>query len=228
MNKIVILLLFTLVFKSGFGQSTSSPQTYTKTFDLIIDSFDLSEKTKIGSLRGSSAHIGSFNLSHLFNSFWSDANKQDANSFRVDKIIHNGDSTYIEISIYSLSDAELKTNRDKYPRNMIYVFGNLNKRKASKEISINERKIELKPLEYVSYQNQLDEQTIVIIGGARGAKMWITGKEGRQPIYLSVNDSGHNGISYAHTGTMSLNRGRVNSVDFGFGAFLVKVFPEKR
>ncbi|WP_430401970.1 hypothetical protein [Fluviicola sp.] len=228
MNKIVALLLFTLVIKSGFGQNTSSPQNYTKTFDLISDSFDLSGKTKIGNLRGNSVDIGSFTLSHLFNSFWNNANKQGANSFTVDSIIHHGDTTYIEISIYSLNEAELKTNRDKYPRNKIYVFGNIDKRQASKKIKINDIKIELKPLEYVSYQNQVAEETIVSIGASRGAKMWIIGKEGRQPMYLSANGSGHNGVSYAHTGTMSFNRGRIPPVDFNFGAFLVKVLLEKQ
>ncbi|TSJ47861.1 hypothetical protein [Fluviicola chungangensis] len=227
MNKIVALLLFTLVIKSGFGQNTSSPQSSTKTFDLISDLFDLSGNTKIGSLSGNSVNMGSFTLSDLFNSFWNNANKQGANSFTVDSIIYHGDTTYIEISIYSLNEAELKTNRDKYPRNKIYVFGNIDKRKASKKITINDRKIELKPLEYISYQNQVDEETIVSIGGSRGATMRIIGKEGRQPLYLSASVS-HNGISYSSSGTMSFNRGRVHPVDFNFGAFLVKVLPEKR
>lgn len=228
MNKILTLLLFTLVFKSGFGQNTSSPQYYSKTFDLISDSYNLSGKTKIGNLSGSSANIGNSTLSHLFHSFWKNANKQGANSFKVDSIVHNGDNTYLEISIYSLNETELKANRDMYPRNRIYVFGNMDKRKASKKIRINETKIELKPLEYVSYQNQINEETTVWIGGSRGAKMWITGEEGRQPVYLSAAGSGHNGISYTSNGSISYNRGRVQPVDFGFGSFLVKVLPEKR
>lgn len=227
MNKIFTLLLFALVIKSGFGQNTSSTKSYIKTFDLISDSFDLSGKTKIGNLKGNSADIGSLTLSHLFNSFLENANKQGANSFTVDNIIHQGDSTSIEISIYSLNEAELKTNRDKYPRNMIYVFGNLDKRKAIEKIRINDKKIELKPLEYVSYQNQLDEQTTVIVGGPRGAKMYIVGKEGRQPMYIST-DISHNGISYTANGSTSFNNGRVYPVDFNLGAFLVKILPEKQ
>jgi hypothetical protein len=228
MNKLFTLLLFTLVFKSGFGQNTSSPQYYTKSFDLIDDSFNLSGKTKIGNLRGHSVAVGSSTLSQLFNFFWNNANKQGANSFKVDSIIHHGDTTYIEISLYSLNEAELKSNRDQYPRNKIYVFGNIDRRKASKKIKINDRKIELKPLEYVSYQNQVDEETIVSIGGSRGAKMQITGKEGRQPLYLSASGSGHNGLSYSSNGTMSFNRGRIPPVDFNLGAFLVKVLTEKQ
>lgn len=228
MNKIVALLLFTLVIKSGFGQTTSSPQSSTKTFDLISESFDLSGNTKIGNLSGHSVNTGNLTLSHLFKSFWNNANKQGGNSFTVDSVIYRGDTTYIEISIYSLNEAELKTNRDQYPRNKIYVFGNIDKRKSSKKIKINDTSIELKPLEYVAYQNQVDEQTIVTIGGSRGAKMWITGKEGRQPLYLSASDSVNNGLSYASTGTMSFNRGKVQPIDFSVGAFLVKVLPEKQ
>lgn len=227
MNKIITLLLFTLVFKSAFGQNTSSTKGYIKIFDPISDSFDLSGKTKIGNLKGNSLDIGSQTLSQLFNSFLENANKQGANSFKIDSIIHHGDNTTIEISIYSLNEAELKTNRDKYPRNMIYVFGNLDKRKAIEKIRINDRKIELKPLEYVSYQNQLDEQTTVIIGGSRGARMYIVGKEGRQPMYIST-DISHNGISYTANGTKSFNNGRVYPVDFNLGAFLVKILPEKQ
>jgi hypothetical protein len=228
MNKIVAFLFFTLVFKSGFGQNTSSPQYYTQSFDLITESFNLSGKTKIGNLSGYSTDAGSFTLSHLFKSFWNNANKQGANSFKIESIIRQGDSTHIEIAIYLLNEGELKTNRDTYPRNMIYVFGNIDKRKASKKININETEIELDPLEYVSYQNQIAEETIVSIGGRRGAKLSITGKEGRQPIYLSASDFDHNGISYTANGTMSMNRGRVPPVDFNFGAFLVQVLPEKQ
>lgn len=228
MNKLVAFLFFTLAFKSGFGQNTSSPQYYSQSFDLINDSFNLSGKTKIGNLSGYSTDAGNFTLSHLFKSFWNNSNKQGANSFKVESIVRQGDSTHIEISIYSLNEGELKTNRETYPRNMIYVFGNIDKRKASKKIKINETEIELNPLEYVSYQNQVAEETIVSIGGRRGAKLSITGKEGRQPIYLSASDSSHNGISYTANGTMSFNRGRVPPVDFNFGAFLVKVLPEKR
>ncbi|WP_343633125.1 hypothetical protein [Fluviicola sp.] len=228
MNKIVTLLLFTLLFKSGFGQNTSSPQYHSKTFDLIDESFNLSGKTKIGNLSGNSANTGNSTLSHLFHSFWNEANKQGANSFTIDSIIHHEDNISIEISIYSLTEAELKANRDKYPRNKIYVFGNIDKRKASEKIQINDTNMDLKPLEYVSYQNQVDEQTIVCVRGPRGAKMSVTGEEGRQPMYLSAADSGHNGISYTSNGSISYNRGRVQPVDFDFGSFLVKVLPEKR
>ena len=236
MRKIHVLLAFTLLSMSSFGQimqpkkapirDTTPQKQVVKTFDLIHGSFDLSGKTKISSLTGNSIDICQMNLSRLFNSFWINANRAGSNACVIDSIIRSGDTTYVVISTYYLDEAELKTNADLYPRNAIYVIGDIDKRQTEKYIKFNSSKIELNPLEYVSYQNQVGQEAVISIGGLLGAKMWIMGKENRLPTFLSVNGFGIGGGS-VNPVSISFNTGRIYPVDFNFGCFLICILKEK-
>jgi hypothetical protein len=57
-----------------------------------------------------------------------------------------------------MDEQAMKANFDLYPRNMVYVFGDHNKRKGSgRIIKLNKQKIELLPMEYVACQNEVGE-----------------------------------------------------------------------
>lgn len=235
MRKLAFLLLTISTLTAAFGQNvtivTQFPQAgkhTVKSFDLIDSSFNLSGQEKIATLKGFSLNAGKQTLVALFNSFWDYANKLGGNSFTIDSTFNTNDTTSVILTIYHLSDEDLKRNFGLYPKNMVYVIGDIDKRQSAKNIKFNEQKVLLNPMEYISYQNQAGEEAIVSIGGFLGAKVWIEGKEGRLPKHLSVNGFGVGpGGSYNSVG-ISFNTGRIYPVELNIGQFLVKILKEQK
>lgn len=235
MRKLALLLLIISTLTSVFGQNVQIVNQFpatekhtVKSFDLIDSTFNLSGRQKIATLKGFSLNIGKQTLVTLFNSFWDNANKLGGNSFTIDSISNTKDTTSIILTVYHLSDEDLKINFELYPKNMVYVIGDIDKRQSAKNIKFNDQKVVLNPMEYLSYQNKVGEEAIVRIGGFMGAKVWITGKEGRLPKHLSVNGFGVGpGGSYNAVG-VSFNTGRIYPVELNIGQFLVKILKEQK
>jgi hypothetical protein len=234
MKKLTILLLAISTLTTVFGQNVQVvnqfPETEkhtVKTFDLIDNTFNLTGRQKVATLKGFSLNTGKQTIATLFNSFWDNANKLGGNSFTIDSVSNSNDTTAIILTVYYLSEEDIKSNLELYPKNMVYVIGDIDKRQTGKTIKFNERKLLLNPMEYVSYQNTIGGEAIISIGGFLGAKVWIVGKEGRLPKHLSVNGFGVGPGSF-NTVSVSFNTGRVYPVDLNFGQFLVTVLKEQK
>jgi len=200
-------------------------------FQYISKNLDVSNIPKIASLKATCINTAGETVVHLFNLLWETANNLGANSFKIDTV-ENKSKEYISLnlSIYYLTTEELEINSGLFPPNLVYVFGDFDKKvQGNKTIKFNNDKIELPPMEYVSYQNKAGEEAIVSIGGITGAKVWIVGEEGRLPKHLSLN-----GFSIGPAGfssnqiSISINTGRIYPIDFDFGQFLVEVLEENR
>ena len=233
-RKLAVLLIAISTLTTVFGQNVQVLNLYqesekhnVKTFDLIDSSFNLTGRQKLVTLKGFSLNTGNQTISALFNSFWDNANKLGGNSFTLDSISNTNDTTSIILTIYYLNEEDIKNNFELYPKNMVYVIGDIDKRQSSKSVKLNDQKVLLNPMEYISYQNKVGEETIVSIGGFLGEKVWIVGKEGRLPKHLSVNGFGVGPGSY-NTVSISFNTGRVYPVELNLGQFLVKVLKEQK
>ena len=234
MKKLTILILAISALTTVFGQNVQVVNQYTetekhtvKTFDLVDNAFNLTGKPKVATLKGFSLNTGKQTIAALFNSFWDNANKLGGNTFTLDSVSNSNDTTTIVLTVYYLSENDKKNNFDLYPKNMVYVIGDIDKKQKSKTIKFNNRKLSLAPMQYLSYQNSIGEEAIVSIGGILGAKVWIVGKEGRLPKHLSVNGFGIDPGSF-NTVSVSFNTGRIYPVDLNFGQFLVKVLKEQK
>lgn len=234
MQKIILLFIALVTLTNVSGQNVkivsqfSEAETHTvKTFDFIDSSFDLTSGEKIAVLKGFSLNTGKKTIPALFNSFRKNANKLGGNAFTLDSVSNAKDTTFVVVTIYYLSETDLKHNLDLYPKNMVYIIGDIDKRQAAKHIKLNNRKIQLNPLAYISYQNKVGEEAIVSIGGFLGAKVWIVGKEGRPPEYLSVNGFGV-GPGSSNMVSVSVNTGRIYPIAPNIGQFLVKVLKEQK
>jgi hypothetical protein len=234
MKKISLLILAISTVAIVYGQDVQVVKKYTeiqnhtvKTFDIIDNAFNLDGKQKVATLKGFSLNTGKQTIATLFNSFWDNANKLGGNSFTLDSVSTSGDTTSIILTAYYLTEEDIKNNLELYPKNMVYVIGDIDKKQKSKTIKFNNRKLSLNPMQYLSYQNSVGEEAIVSIGGILGAKVWIVGKEGRLPKHLSVNGFGIGPGSF-NTVSVSFNTGRIYPVDLNFGQFLVKVLKEQK
>ena len=234
MKKITIVLIAISTVTTVFGQNVQVINQYpgteehtVKTFDIIDTAFNLTGKQKIATLKGFSLNTGNLTMATLFNSFWENTNKLGGNSFRLDSVSNCNDTTTIVLTVYYLNEEDIKSNLELYPKNMVYVIGDIDKRQTGNEIKFNERKLLLNPMEFISYQNTVGGEAIVSIGGFLGAKVWIVGKEGRLPKHLSVNGFGVGPGSF-NTISVSFNTGRVYPVDLNFGQFLVRVLKEQK
>ena len=233
MNKIFAILITFCTGTNVVGQNIKiigehSPQTkhQATTFDLIDKSFDLTNKTKVATLKGYSLNNSNSTVVALFNSFWISANGLGANSYHIDLVERSGDSTIVTMDVYYLDYTDSNRNLDLYPRNMVYVIGDVDKKQTAKPIKFNNKKIVLEPMEYVAYQNKVGEDATVSIGGLTGAKAWIKGEEGRLPKHLSVNGFAVAPGTYS-TVAVSFNTGRIYPVDLNVGQFLINVLKLK-
>lgn len=234
MKKLSILILAILTLTTVPGQNVQVVNKYTEaenhtvqTFDLIDNAFNLTGKQKVATLKGFSLNTGKPTIATLFNSFWNNANKLGGNSFTLDSVSNSNDSIVIVLTVYYLNEEDVKTNVELYPKNMVYVIGDIDKRQKSKTIKFNDRKLVLHPMAYLSYQNTVGGEAIVSIGGILGTKAWIVGKEGRLPTHLSVNGFAVGPGSF-NTVSVSFNTGRIYPVDLNFGQFLVNVLNEQK
>lgn len=229
----IITILIALISANGqkveiIEQFPVFEKQKVKTFDLINESLNLTDISKIAILKGQSLNQGKQTLVNSFNSFWETANELGGNSFTIDSTYTDIDTTTMILSIYYLSEEKTKNNYELYPKNMVYVFGDLDKSKKEKVIKFNDQKLTLYPLQYISYQNQVGEEATLGIGGFLGAKVWITGKEDRLPSHFSLTGFGVGpGYGINQDVSVSFNTGRIHPVSLNFGQFLIRILDDQ-
>jgi hypothetical protein len=185
----------------------------------------------LGRLRGVCANTKKSKLDKLFNLLKDQANALHCNAFSVDSSAFLGqDSIEVYLSTYHLTEEALEKNYATYPRNMVYVFGEINKQKHNgKKFKLNEKKSKLFPLEFVALENQIGEEISVSVGGFLGSKIWVKGKEGRLPTYLSF--TGFNAFTDTNTWNnrrgVSFSTGKINYVGIEFGSFLASILRQR-
>lgn len=238
MNKKIskgLLILFTFLSVISYAQEVRiidkndnpNKAINSDAFDYIDNGYELQEDKYIATLNGFVVNSGKSILSNLFNSFWQKANELGANSFRIENVKNASDTIYIEISVYNLTDVQFEEMVKLYPTNMVYVIGDIDKRQTPKKIKFNNVKLELAPMEYIAYQNEIGQEAILSIGGFLGAKVWIKGQENRRPKHLSFSGFGVGPGRYDEI-SISFNTGRIYPVDLNFGQFLINVLTVKK
>jgi hypothetical protein len=200
----------------------------TKTFDFIDPQLNIDDVKLVAKLKGYSVHSKKNNLAKLFNEFWKTANSMSANSYKIDSVFTKNDACFVILSIYFLSAKKLQENLDLYPKNKVFVHGDIiDKDTRVKKIKVNKESITLSPLEYIGFQNEIDQEIKVNIGGILGATTWIKGSENRMPVHMSFSNFGIGPyIGYNSIG-VTVNTGRIYPVELNMGEFLIRVFNEK-
>jgi len=166
------------------------------------------------------------NLSNLFSSFKKKSNELGANVYYIHKIQKEISPWYIEIYAYFLESDELIENYKFYPRNMVYVIGDIAMIYQPKKIRFNGKKMYLNPLVFIEYQNQTGKDAILSHGGYFGAKTWVHGREDRLPRFLSIGSipilpDRVEPVPYKYS------KGLITPVDLGLGQFLISVLNQK-
>ncbi|MDR2980608.1 MAG: hypothetical protein LBV02_09270 [Bacteroidales bacterium] len=191
-------------------------------FEFIDEHFDLSGYEKIVAFQGCTTNSGNHTLANLFNSYWKTANSLGANAFTVDEVKNSSDTIYVRISAYYLNEEALEKNFKLYPRNMVYVLGDLLLlRGKSRKLTFNGLDRVLAPHEYIAYQNKVGEYVKVENNGFLGGKVDVFGQPGRLPTFLSLTGVEVNATT---TAKLSFKAGGIYPVDLNFGQFLIRIF----
>lgn len=238
LKHIPFFVLLTVSFASAqeiqiLSQTASSGKPKAKTFHFIAKEYDLSGKHIAGTLKGCIQPNGKKTLVDLFYSFWKTANKLGANSFSTDSLSVAQNSVCFILKVYSLSDDDLKGICALYPANMVYVIGDIDRRKTAKTIKFNKEKMQLNPMECFSFQNKIGEECTLSIGGIMGARLSTRGQAGQLPEFYSVGGFGvAPGGAIAAGGNagfgLAFNTGRINPLECNLGLFLLPVLKERR
>lgn len=89
---------------------------------------------------------------------------------------------------------------------------------------MNDEKINIAPMHFVSYQNQPWKDATLSIGGFLRSKMWIQGEPGRPPVFFSFTGFGLG--EGMNPGQVGFNTGRFYSVELNLGMFLINTLKE--
>lgn len=197
-------------------------------FYYIENDFSPQDANWVASLEGLCMHTKKSNLAHLFFDFWEAANELGANSFFVEEIYSGTDTIAIRIAVFYLTEEEIDANFELYPKNRIYIFGDLTNHSKAKEknIKINGEKVNVYPLSYYEHCNSIGQETVVSIGGFMGSKYILKGKEGQLSVYMTLS-----GFEMAPEARMSglgvsFSTGGIHPLDMNLGQFLVVILQE--
>lgn len=208
-------------------RSVYSPELNVTRFDLIDDKFDLADHMMVARIKGITDHSKKNNLLSLFRKIWTISNSIRANAFKFESIETLNETTTIILKIYRFNKEELIDNKKLYPGNMIYVFGDLELHKPKeKTLILNDEKIRIAPLHFVSHQNSSGKDATLSIGGFLGSKAWIRGEEGRPAVFFSFTGFGLG--EGAGPGQVGFNTGRFHPVDLNLGMFLINTLKEQK
>lgn len=139
----------------------------------------------------------------------------------------------VMLDLFAQSEDQLAANATRAPENRIYVFGSLAADDRPKTFKLNGSKTSIGARTYVAHQNEVGQKATIAIGGFTGAKLTLTGHEGRPSSYWSLSPFGvgpyHDGSPMAPPGHVgiSFNTGRVYPVPPDFGRFLIRVLDEQ-
>ena len=204
-----------------------TPELNVTRFDLIDDKFDLTNHILVGKIKGITDHSKKNNLASLFRKFWNLSNSIGANAYKFETIETLNETTIVILEIYRFNKEELIDNKKLYPENMIFVFGDADLHKPKeKNLILNDEKIRIAPMHFVSHQNSSGKVATLSIGGFLGSKAWIRGEEGRLPIFFSFSGFGLG--EAAQPGQIGFNTGRFFPVDINLGLFLINTLKEQK
>jgi hypothetical protein len=196
-------------------------------FYYIEKDFSPVAESWVATLDGFCTNTKKSNLSHLFYNFQESANELGANSFYVEEIYYNPDTISVSISVFYLTDEEIDDNFELYPKNRIYIFGDLTNSKAKeKNVKLNGEKVKIYPLKYYTYQNSVGKEAVVSIGGFTGSKYVLQGKEEQLPVYMTVSGFEMAPVANMNGMGLSFSTGGIHPLDMNFGQFLVEVLEE--
>lgn len=210
-----------IVKEENFPSVAINPEIFRH----IENDYDLNEAAYIATFNCNVTNSGKSTLVNVFNLFWKKANQLGANAFQIDTINSIQGTLFIELSVYNLNDYSYNKMLKLIPVNMIYVIGGIDNKRSSRNIKFNNKKLLLDPMSFIAFQNNVDEEATLSIGGFMGAKLWVKGKENRLPKHLSLSGFGIGPGHYNNVG-VNFNTGRIYDVEFNFGQFLVHVLKE--
>jgi hypothetical protein len=139
----------------------------------------------------------------------------------------------VTLDLFARSKDQLVRNAARIPENRIYVFGSLAADGRPKTFKLNGRKTSVGTRAYVAYQNEVGQKATIAVGGFTGARLTLTGHEGRPSSYWSLSPFGvgpyHDASPMAPRGNigLSFNTGRIYPIPPDFGHFLVRVLDER-
>jgi len=197
-----------------------------KEFYYIEKEFPLTNERWLATLEGFCTNTKELNLENLFYDFLEMANTMGSNAFFVEDFLNTADTIFVIISIFNLTEQELDDNYELYSCNKIYVFGDLIASNKAREVKINKEKIEIYPLSYYEYQNNIDEKVKVNIGGFSGSTYIRTGKAGKVSAYLSLGGGTVKpaiGVGVGVSVGVRFTTGSIYPLDINFGQFLTEI-----
>lgn len=212
------------------AQSHTLLKTQHQDFIYLSDSTNLDQAVFVAQIKA----IGSLkNTSYLYYFIKNKAQELGANAFRLDKFNPlEHEKGELILSTYYATDELFSTNANYLPQNTLFLFGydDLSSRNEQ-HYKINGEKYTIGAGEYRPYVLQEGKEYKINKGGFTGMTFWIKGKPNGDNSFLSFSGIGLNTADYALYSNglgISINTGKINTVDPNLALLLLKLYREKK
>ncbi len=210
------------------ARSTFQPEGEGKDFAFIEPVTDTAEIKFIATVQatkeGSDAEIDK-----LYDAIRSRAQKMGANAFKLNSFKRNDslNKFILILDTYYGTDAALLLNFNNHEKNVVYIFGDVERSGKSYSFKIDNKKTEIKGGTYFRYQNKEGQEVKINKGGFTGATLWIKWKENKPASFLTLTGFALGGGGPVQPGQVggSFNTGRISYINGNLGHLLVSILP---
>lgn len=205
------------------NKSALIPELQGKDFAFIESTTDTTDIKFIATIKASGkGKKGDLDL--LFYKIRAKAMELGANAFKLSSYtaMDSLKKTVLTLDTYYGTDSALISNLKNREKNVVYIFGALEKSDKTYLFKVDNEKVEMKSGTFYKVQNKAGQEVKISKGGFTGATVWIKGKEDRPATFLTLTGFGLGGgtVPAGQIG-MTFNTGRINYVDGNLGCLIV-------
>lgn len=207
------------------GDTIQKPEY--QTFVYIDDKTDLSGSIFVGKIK-SSGKLG--DVSELFNSIKSEAQRVGATAFRVESFRKtNPQNGELVLSVYFSQGDFFDVNFENLPKDKIFIFGSPDlTSKKSQSYKIDGKKYEIESGKFQQIEVPIAKEIKISKGGFTGMTLWVARKEGGYSSFLGFSGIGVNeiGVSPQGGGGISINTGTIHKLEPNMALALLRIYEE--
>jgi hypothetical protein len=194
-------------------------------FELIDSNFDFSKYQAVARLQGKAKKSESETINKLFYALRYNTNKIGANAYRIDSISDKKAIFTVYITVYHLTETDIKNNQNNFQQNEIIIFGEFDKFLGKNKVTVNSVKFSIEPLHFLSIPLE-DKQVISInSGGMLGSNISLVGSENMDTKFYKVGKA-EAYLDSLYPERTYISSGSISEIEKDLGQFLVKILYE--
>jgi hypothetical protein len=201
---------------------------------LLAEEVAMDAAQYVGRIRASK-NVDVATIDEIMSALQATALRMGGNAFRVEQLTCASDTPTVaaELKVFEVPESLLEENEEHFPKNRVYLFGALHPEADSTTFSVNDQKVVVGPLRYVTNLNSKEGKTTIDATGLFGESLTLKRLEGRPSSYWSRSAFAMSPYASVQANTdavrgIDANTNELYPVNDQLGRVLVRVLNEQR